>query len=98
MHLHAVRIVPGPPRIHAQQDVLDVRVAGAEIVSIVRCDQRQTHFVREVHGLLKRQSLDLNPRVLDLHVEPVAERLDVPLGQLPSLVKLVRQQVFRQLA
>ena len=75
VHLHAVRIVTGSPGTHAQQDVLHVGVVFAQIVCVVGGDQRQTHLVRKIDSLFKSQPLDLNAGVLDLHVEPISERL-----------------------
>ena len=65
-------------------------------MGIVGGNQRQPHLVCQIHGQIQALFLNLKSRVLDFHVEAVAEDFGVPLDQLPGFVVLFGQQHLRQ--
>ena len=74
---------------------MGVGVGLREIVGVAGGDQRQAEFVGDVDGPLGACLLNVEPVVLDLDVEVLAEDAMEPLRKLLRLVELVLEDAVR---
>ena len=68
-----------------------------EIMGIVGGNQGESHFIRQINRPVSTQFLHFQARVLDFHVETVAEDFDVPLEEIPGFSHFLTENQMRQL-
>ena len=99
VELEAVRVGHGLAGLHAQQDLMGLRIRGVGVVQVVGREQRQREVLGQAQEVGTRAALDLDAVVHELAVEVVpAEDVAVVGGGLARLLVLADLQPAVDLA